>query len=160
MFIFCARKTHIHLIVLLFLYNLIQKENYFTPGLITVLQKVTLLQLLVWFFLQKFSLCVKVLGNSCARFQFLLVANKTNNFVKFKTSFFFINWWKLATSQQENECFPQTHGCYILLTFSFFLLRVCHVKGCFRLCLMGHLTDLNTTSCRNMLCVSSISFKV
>lgn len=68
MFIFCARKTHIHLIVLLFLYNLIQKENYFTPGLITVLQKVKLLQLLAWFFLQKFSLCVKVLGNSCARF--------------------------------------------------------------------------------------------
>lgn len=68
MFLFCARKTHIHLIVLLFLYNLIQKENYFTPGLITVLQKVKLLQLLVWFFLQKFSLCVKILGNSCARF--------------------------------------------------------------------------------------------
>lgn len=68
MFIFCARKTHIHLIVLFFLYNLIQKENYFTPGLITVLQKVILLQLLVCFFLQKFSLCVKVLGNSCARF--------------------------------------------------------------------------------------------
>lgn len=65
MFIFCARKTHIHLIVLLFLYNLIQKENYYTPGLITVLQKVKLLQLLVWFFLQKFSLCVKILGNSC-----------------------------------------------------------------------------------------------
>lgn len=64
MFIFCARKTHIHLIVLLFLYNLIQKENYYTPGLITVLQKVKLLQLLVWFFLQKFSLCVKVLGDS------------------------------------------------------------------------------------------------
>lgn len=64
MFLFCARKTHIHLIVLLFLYNLIQKENYFTPGL----QKVKLLQLLVWFFLQKFSLCVKILGNSCARF--------------------------------------------------------------------------------------------
>lgn len=68
MFLFCARKTHIHLIVLLFLYNLIQKENYFTPGLITVLQKVKLLQLLVCFFLQKFSLCVKILGNSCARF--------------------------------------------------------------------------------------------
>lgn len=68
MFLFCARKTHIHLIVLLFLYSLIQKKNYFTPGLITVLQKVILLQLLVWFFLQKFSLCVKVLGNSCARF--------------------------------------------------------------------------------------------
>lgn len=47
-----------------------------------------------------------------------------------------------------------------LLTFSFFLLRVCHVKGCFRLCLIGYITDLNTTSCRNMLCVSSISFKV
>lgn len=58
MFIFCARKTHIHLIVLLFLYNLIQKENYFTPGLITVLQKVILLQLLVWFFFTEiFALC-------------------------------------------------------------------------------------------------------
>lgn len=65
MFIFCAQKTHIHLIVLLFLYNLIQKENYYIPGLTTVLQKVKLLQLLVWFFLQKFSLCVKILGNSC-----------------------------------------------------------------------------------------------
>lgn len=131
MFIFCARKTHIHLIVLLFLYNLIQKENYYTPGLITVLQKVKLLQLLVWFFLQKFSLCVKVLGNSCARFQFLLVANKTNNFVKFKTSFFFINWWKLATSQQENECFPQTHGCYIPSDFFFFSFESVSCQGLF-----------------------------
>lgn len=54
MFLFCARKTHIHLIVLLFLYNLIQKENYYTPGLLTVLQKVKLLQLLVWFFYRNF----------------------------------------------------------------------------------------------------------
>lgn len=57
MFIFCARKTHIHLIVLLFLYNLIQKENYFTPGLITVLQKVIITIASLVFFTEIFALC-------------------------------------------------------------------------------------------------------
>lgn len=66
-YILCSKNPHTSNRIT-FLYNLIQKENYYTPGLITVLQKVKLLQLLVWFFLQKFSLCVKVLGNSCARF--------------------------------------------------------------------------------------------
>lgn len=160
-YILCSKNPHTFNRITFFLYNLIQKENYFTPGLITVLQKVKLLQLLAWFFLQKFSLCVKVLGNSCARFQFLLVANKTNNFVKFELSFFHKEiGGNQAPHSKKTNASHRPMVVIFLPTFSFFLLRVCHVKGCFRLCLMGHLTDLNTTSCRNMLCVSSISFKV
>lgn len=120
-YILCS-KTHIHLIVLLFLYNLIQKENYFTPGLIKVLQKVILLQLLVWFFLQKFSLCVKVLGNSCARFQFLLVANKTNNSVKFELSFFHKEiGGNQASHSKKTNVSHRPMVVIFLLTFSFFL---------------------------------------